>query len=106
MCTFRRVTVSWPDGRVVKLVVEENGAGPKRCNACGLSEGGFRQRTLVPHDDLGHQELYHDAKVSRGRRLSPEQAARIRRVQAQEDPEGSPFQTSMLGVLVDVGGAR
>ncbi len=103
MCTFRRVKVTWPDGRSIKLIVEENGTGAKSCSVCDLSEAGFRRRYLVPHDDLGHQELYHGAKVSRGRRLSPEQAAAIRRVQAAEDPEGKPWQPSMPGVLVDVG---
>lgn len=103
MCTFRRVKVSWPDGRTIKLVVEEDGARPKRCNICQMSEATFRKRDLVPHDDLEHQVLYHDATVSRGRRLSPEQAATIRKVQAQEDPERSPYQISLPGVLVDVG---
>lgn len=103
MCTFRRVTVKWPDGRSIKLIVEEDGSRPKRCNVCQMSEATFRQRDLVPHDDLEHQVLYHNATVSRGRRLSPEQAAVIRKVQAPEDPERTPYQISLAGVLVDVG---
>ena len=103
MCTFRRVTVTWPDGRKVKLVVEENGPGGKSCSVCDLSEAGFRRRSLDPHNDLGHQVLYYGATVSRGRRLPPEQAAAIRKVQVQEDPEGKPWQPAMPGVLVDVG---
>lgn len=105
MCTFRRVKVTWPDGRSIKLLVEENRAGPKRCNVCQMSEATFRQRDLVPHDDLEHQVLYHDATVSRGRRLTPEQAAAIRKVRVQEDPEKTPWQPAMPGVLVDVGAA-
>ena len=101
MCTLRRVKVTWPDGRSMKLIIEENGDRPKRCNVCQMAEATFRQRSLVPHDDLGHQVLYHDATVSRGRRLSPDQADAIRKVRVQEDPERSPFQTSLPGVLVD-----
>ena len=58
MCTLRRVTVKWPDGRSIKLIVEEGGDRPKRCNSCQMSEAMFRQRDLVPHDDLAHQVLY------------------------------------------------
>jgi hypothetical protein len=68
-----------------------------------MSEATFRRRDMVPHDDLGHQVLYHDAKVSRGRRLTPEQAATIPQVAVQEDPEGRPWQPAMRGLLVELG---
>lgn len=106
MCTLRRVTVKWPDGRSIKLIVEENGDRPRRCNVCQMSEATFRQRSMVPHDDLEHQALYHGATVSRGRRLSPEQAAAIRKVQAHEDPERRPYQISLSFVLWDLGAAE
>lgn len=105
MCTFRRVKVTWPDGRSIKLIVEENGDRPKRCTVCQMSEATFRRRDLVPHDDLEHQVLYHGATVSRGRRLPPEQAAAIRKVPVQEDPEGKPWQPAMRGLLVELGPA-
>ncbi|KKN36997.1 hypothetical protein LCGC14_0768080 [marine sediment metagenome] len=105
MCTFRRVKVTWPDGRSIKLIVEEDGARPKRCNSCQMSEATFRQRDMVPHDDLEHQVLYHGATVSRGRRLPPEQAAAIRKEAVQEDPEGKPWQPAFRGLLVELGPA-
>lgn len=103
MCTFRRVTVTWPDGRTARVLLREGAGEPVYCNPCGLSVAGFRRRGLAPHDDLEHLELYYGAKVKRGRRLSVAQAARY-----AADVKGGPwkaleYQPSMLGVLVDVG---
>ena len=103
MCTYRRMTVRWPDGRELQLVVTEDPERPMHCSSCGMSEATFRAKTLTPHDDLGHQELYFSAKVTRGRRLSAAQAAKLRQRLPPPEPAASPFQVSLPGVLVDPG---
>ena len=106
MCSYRRVTVRWPDGRELRLVVTEDPERPLHCSTCGMSEATFRAKTLTPHDDLGHQELYYQAKVTRGRRLPAEQAAKLRQKLLPPPPAADTFQTSLPGVLVDPGRHR
>lgn len=101
VCTYRRVTIEWPDGRTLRLLLEEDPERPLYCAACRMSEATFRKCEIVPHDDLGHQELYYQAKVARGRRLSATQAAKLRQQFPPPAAAASPFQTSPPGVLVD-----
>ncbi len=103
MCTYRRVTIKWPDGRELQLVVTEDAERPMHCSTCGMSEATFRAKKMAPHDDLGHQELYYQAKVTRGRRLSETQAAKLRQKFLPPPPAASPFQESLPDVLVDIG---
>ena len=76
MCEYRYVTVTYPDGRVVKLIERVLDDGKVGCAICGFGYGTFKRRVIAPHDDLGHLELYQGASVKRGRRLS---AAEIER---------------------------
>ncbi len=76
MCDFRYVTVTYPDGRVAKLIEKIVDDGKLGCVICGARYATFKRRVIAPHDDLGHLELYQGAKAKRGRRLS---AAEIER---------------------------
>jgi len=102
MCTYRRVTLAYPDGRTLRMIVEEDPERPLRCSVCRMSEATFRAKTMTPHDDLGHQEIYHGAKVTRGRRLSAAQAAKARLALGDSVTAQDAFQVSLPGVLVDM----
>lgn len=103
MCTFRRVKVTWPDGREASLLLREDPGEPVYCGPCGMSEGTFRRRELPPHDTLGHLEIYHQVKVVRGRRLSERQATKALGVRPGTLQWEECRAYTMLGVLVDVG---
>lgn len=77
MCSYRRVVVTYPGGRVMRLIVAEDRDNGHRCESCGLDAVGFARRHLPPHDTLQHQELYFGATVKRGRRLSAGEVDRL-----------------------------
>jgi len=101
MCSYRRVKVRWPDGRELVTVVREDPDKPVYCDPCQMSLATFRARDLLPHDNLGHLEVYGGAKVTRGRRLSAAQAAHFGAREYEPRPGKKPWQPSMPGVLVD-----
>ncbi|KKL61766.1 hypothetical protein LCGC14_2192020 [marine sediment metagenome] len=103
MCRYRRVTVKWPDGREGVVLLREDPEKPRRCDPCGLSEAAFRTRDMVPHDTLEHLELYHGAKVTRGRRLSEAQAEKALGVTPGYLAREEFKAYAMPGVLVDPG---
>lgn len=76
MCSFRYVTVTYPNGLVVKVIERIAEHGKVGCSMCGFGYTTLKKRGLPPHDGLGHLELYQGASVKRGRRLS---AAEIER---------------------------
>ena len=103
VCTYRRVTLEYPDGRTVRLLLKEDPETLVYCSACRMAEATFRAKTITPHDDLGHQELYCMAKVTRGRRLSARQVAKLQEKVYPPEPAADTFQESLPGVLVDTG---
>lgn len=76
MCDFRRVTVTFQDGREVRMFARVRVDGLKWCDPCKLGTPAFRRRQLTPHDTLEHLELYQGAKVQRSRRMSAAQVER------------------------------
>ena len=105
MCTYRRVKVTWPDGRTAALLIREDPEEQRYCDPCRMSEATFRSREMAPHDTLGHLEIYHQVKVVRGRRLSERQAARALGVEPGRFQRQEFKAYAMPGVLVDPGAA-
>lgn len=101
VCSYRRVTLEWPDGRTLRLLVEEDPERSPYCSACRMSEATFRKREFAPHDDIKHQELYCQAKVTRGRRLSAAQAAKVRAVLDLPGRDQGAVQEPLFGVLAE-----
>lgn len=102
MPVYRRVKVSWPDGRKASLLLREEPGEPLYCEPCKMSEATFRKRELCPHDTLDHLEIYFQAKVVRGRRLSERQAANALGVDPRMLQKEEFLACAMPGVLVNV----
>jgi len=85
MCDLRYVTVTYPDGRRIKLIERVLEDGEAGCGVCGFSYSTFKTWKLPPHDDLEHLELYQGAKVKRGRRLSQAEIERRGLVAVYQD---------------------
>ncbi len=103
VCIYRRVTVKYPDGRTFRLLLKEDPEKPMYCSTCRMAEATFRAKTMTPHDDLGHQEIYYQAKVTRGRRLSARQVSKLQQVITPPEPAAVTLQESFSGVPVDAG---
>lgn len=101
MCSYRRVDVQYPDGRQLRLVVNESRDNGYDCESCGLDLAAFKRRQLPPHDTIQHQVLYFGATVKRGRRLSAHEIERL--YPALKKCDGTPVAAPvpLPGLLVD-----
>ena len=101
MCSYRRVDVRYPDGREIRLIVNEDRDNGYDCESCGLDVAAFTRCHLPPHDTIQHQVLYFGATVKRGRRLSPGEIKRLHPALKKRDGAPAPAPVPLPGFLVD-----